>query len=559
MNDHIMKWFLVYLSIAFLPFIGNAQDIEVKKFEPLEKDQTASLSPRKDINGVTCGLVKVLLKEPGAEFEGSVMGDVQFTGKEYLVYLPNGTKRLGIKHPDYLPTTIVFADYGTKKVVSGITYELKVKTNKKQAKVDNSKKGMAVFNIKPSNAMLLIDGQIADGSGGAYTLSLPYGTHYYTVKLKDFSITNQAVKIDKNAKTIDLDLTEYFAKVTVSCNTRDASISVNNEQKGFGKWTGLIIPGKCTVEVSKDGYHTLSKSFELMDGDSINVDFAELKAITGTLRVENELDNCEVFLNGEKVGTTPWRKELPIGEYKIEIRHNYYNPFIKSISISDGQELLIKEELSQTLLGKLNQYADNGHSRARRMLTDLYRYGSETILKYPYDVPSSSWNNLCYENDSLEIGPDVLNFEKIEKNIMAEIKWAKVVVSENRDMCSSQWLGRESYHLMKCFLIGQGIKQDFSQSLYWAKVGAEEDYGEFLNLWVAWHYCYGRGVEKDTRKALLWLKKYKSEYNSCSGELITKLINDYMCYQIKVDQSFPEVFEPDEKLNIAVLEFINKN
>ena len=86
-----------------------AQDIEVKKFEQLEKDQTAALSSRKDINGVTCGLVKVLLKEPGVEFEGSVMGDVLFTGKEYLVYLPNGTKRLGIKLPDYLPTTIVFA------------------------------------------------------------------------------------------------------------------------------------------------------------------------------------------------------------------------------------------------------------------------------------------------------------------------------------------------------------------------------------------------------------------------------------------------------------------
>ena len=63
-----------------------AQEIEVKKFEPLEKDQTAALSPRKDINGVTCGLVKVLLKEPGAEFEGSVMGDVQFTESEYLIY-----------------------------------------------------------------------------------------------------------------------------------------------------------------------------------------------------------------------------------------------------------------------------------------------------------------------------------------------------------------------------------------------------------------------------------------------------------------------------------------
>ena len=223
--------FFIFVSLNFY-----AQDIEVKKFEPMAKDQTAALSPRKDINGIVCGLVKVALEEPGAEFEGSVMGDVQFTGNEYLVYLPNGTKRLGIKHPDYLPTTIVFADYGTKKVASATTYELKVKTNKKKAKVDASKKGIAVFNIKPSNAMLLIDGQIADGSGGAYALSLPYGTHYYTVKLKDFSINNQSVQIDKNAKNINVDLTEFFAKVDVSCKTEDADIFINNEQKGVGKW-----------------------------------------------------------------------------------------------------------------------------------------------------------------------------------------------------------------------------------------------------------------------------------------------------------------------------------
>ena len=176
-----MKQFTVVLFLLTSLCLA-AQDIEVKKFGPNEKDQTAALSPRKDINGVTCGLVKVLLKEPGAEFEGSVMGDVQFTGSEYLVFLPNGTKRLGIKHPDYLPTTIVFADYGTKKIESGVTYQLKLKANKKPVKVDKSKKGIAVFNIKPSNAMLFIDGQIADGSGGAYTLLLLFGTHYHTVK-----------------------------------------------------------------------------------------------------------------------------------------------------------------------------------------------------------------------------------------------------------------------------------------------------------------------------------------------------------------------------------------
>ena len=541
---------------------GFAQDIEVKKFEPLEKDQTAALNSRKDINGVTCGLVKVQLKESGAEFEGNVMGDVQFTGNEYLVYLPNGTKRLGIKHPDYLPTTIVFADYGTKRIASSTTYELKVKTNKKQAKVDNSKKGMAVFNIKPSNAMLLIDGQIADGSGGAYTLSLPYGTHYYTVKLKDFSINNQSVQIDKNAKNINVDLTDFFAKVYVSCKSEDASLCINNEQKGFGKWKGIVIPGKCTVEVKKDGYHTLSKSFELMDGDSVNVDFAALKMITGTLRVENVLDNCEVYLNGEKVGTTPLQKELPIGEYKIEIRHKYYIPITKSITIGDEQELLIKENLFQTLVGRLSQLADNGHSRARRMLADLYRYGSETIINEPHDA-GGTWNNDCFENDELEIGISAIN-EKIGKDALEEYKWTKLVVSavanpEEREMCENNWLNGESYHLMKCFIIGEGFKQDFSQSFYWSKVAADTGNGDAYP-WVAWHYFYGRGVEKDTKLARIWLnKEYGSNYSSCSTEILRQIIEKSINRVIDSCRMIDFYGYYDKDLDEAILNFIKKN
>lgn len=525
-----MRYYLIPLAILFSILNVSAQDIEVKKFEPSEKDQTAALNPRKDINGTVCGLVKVQLKEPGAEFEGNVMGDVQFTGNEYLVYLPNGTKRLGIKHPDYLPTTIVFADYGTKRIASSTTYELKVKTNKKQAKVDNSKKGMAVFNIKPSNAMLLIDGQIADGSGGSYTLSLPYGTHYYTVKLKDFSINNQSVKIDKNAKTIDVDLTEYFAKVNVSCKTRDASISVNNEKKGFGKWKGLEIPGKCIVVASKEGFHSLSKSFELMDGDSINVDFAELKAITGSLRVENDLKDCEVFLNGKKVGTTPWvNKNLPIGEYNVEIRHENYKPLIRTLTINEDQEVLVNEKIEPTQFGRLLLRAEQGNTFAIRLLADLYRYGIDEITK---GGTNTSWNDDCIEDDSWSIKIEDLQKEKvkIEKNLSQEIYWAQKLVSIKYDECAKFWLEHESYHLMECFLVGNGIEQDFSQSFYWARVSSELwDVGS--GPWVAWHYFHGRGVEKDVNQALSWLNKSVEyagkKYNVCTSEILKKvIIND---------------------------------
>lgn len=530
---------LLVISLFFLnATCVLAQDIEVKKFEPVAKDQTAALSPRKDINGNVCGLVRVALKEPGAEFEGNVMGEVQFTGNEYLVYLPNGTKRLGIKHPDYLPTTIVFADYGTKKIASSTTYELKVKTNKKQAKVDNSKKGMAVFNIKPSNAMLLIDGQIADGSGGAYTLSLPYGTHYYTVKLQDFSITNQAVKIDKNAKTIDVDLTEYFAKINISCKTRDASISVNNEQKGYGNWKGLAIPGKCMVVASKEGFHSLSKSFELMDGDSINVDFAELKAITGSLRVENDLKDCEVFLNGKKVGTTPWvNKNLPIGEYNVEIRHENYKPLIRTLTINEDQEVLINEKLTPTQFGRLQIKAEQGNSRARRALADLYKYGIESIDDN--GLVKTGGGTAFYvaedgEQDNswlVTIGDLKKEGVSIKKDMPKEIYWAKMALNNyDEDYETKSWFNDESYHLMECYLTGNGVKQDFTQSLFWAKIAAKDNWWK-SNAWVAWHYFHGRGVNKDINQALIWLNKSieytGKKYNVCTSEILKKvIIND---------------------------------
>lgn len=488
------KSFIIIVLLAF-SYSVFSQDIEVKKFEPMVKDQTAALSPRKDINGVTCGLVKVLLKETGAEFEGSVMGDVQFTGNEYLVYMPNGSKRLGIKHPDYLPTTIVFADYGTKKVASGTTYELKVKTNKKKAKVDNSKKGMAVFNIKPSNAMLLIDGQIADGSGGAYTLSLPYGTHYYTVKLKDFSINNQSVQIDKNAKNISVDLTEYFAKVDVSCMTEDADILINSEQKGVGKWGGMMIPGKYTIEAQKEGCHSQTRQIELKDNDTLLVDFPALKTITGSLRVDYEPAGADVLLNGKKVGVTPLvLKELPVGDYQLEIWKEYYVKEFVTVKIAEDQEWKESGELKLTQFGELIVNAEAWTSGGpmysyAKSLADYYRYGAACGYR---------GSHYTCEKDTAAIPIDPVK----------SISWIKRIAKEGIE--SEAVEAKE-----KLKSINSTTTDDAQLSFLMAKKDVEETdeslrgFLEFVPLSyaaLAWHYCYGVGCEKNIPEAQRLMK-----------------------------------------------------
>jgi len=519
-NFSILRLFVCFI----LTTVSNnvlSQDIEVKKFELLEKDQTAALSPRKDINGVTCGLVKVALKEPGAEFEGSVMGDVQFTGKEYLVYLPNGTKRLGIKHPDYLPTTIVFADYGTKKVASSTTYELKVKANKKKAKVDDSKKGMAIFNIKPSNAMLLIDGQIADGSSGAYTLSLPYGTHYYTVKYKLFSLNNIQVKIDKNPKTFDIDLTEYFAKASITCQEAGADLYIDNELRSKENWKGLLPPGNYSIECKKEGYHTLAKTIELKEDGEMIVDFPRMKLIAGTLIVQTEPKGADIFLNGEKVGNTPWKNlNIPVGRYDLVISSQYYLPLNRSITINEDQELNVNDNLVPTQLGKLIMDAQNGNGYAQGCLADMYEVGSENILN-----DEGYWE---YSEYALDTALAKKEGYKIEKDITQCVYWLKKRVETFKCDSNQNFVKSTSNRIMLFYLKGEGVKQDFNESFKWANIA-----GDWENYWLAWHYFYGRGVKKNNDKALYYLNNLWggfgidcNKYNTINKDVLNKVGKD---------------------------------
>lgn len=467
----IMKKYLIS-SLLLSSLCLSAQDIEVKKLELLEKDQTAVTSPRKDINGNACGLVKIALKEAGAEFEGNVMGDVQFTGNEYLVYLPNGTKRLGIKHPDYLPTTIVFADYGTKRVASSTTYELKVKTNKKKAKVDNSKKGMAVFNIKPSNAMLMIDGQIADGSGGAYTLSLPYGTHYYTVKLKDFCINNQMFAVSQDVQTINTDLTTFFAFVNISSASNDASIYVNNEFKSNGRWEGFLPPSAYNIELRKEGYLPQSKTIELYESDSLSFNFPNMKIIGGKLRVNYKPDNSYVYIDGKLIGQTPLDyDEVSEGRHSVEIRCENYESATHEINMIVDQMQLLQGKLQLTDLGYLLNKASEGDTQCQWRLGNIY-YGKD---------------NGAFDRKDLEVNSS-RPCPRLERNLDNAIFWLEKAAEGTRDSFYD-WPRWAKESLSECNI----LKKDFNKSFYWAV----KSNNAFL---MALHYYLGLGVQKDKQK-----------------------------------------------------------
>lgn len=116
---------------CFWAIFMSAQDIEVKKFEPMVKNETSAMSPRKDINGNDCALVMVRTLKKGMEFEGWVVGGVDYKEDAYWVYMANGAKHLKIKHPDYQTKNVLFSESGIGSLKGGNQYELLIEDDTK--------------------------------------------------------------------------------------------------------------------------------------------------------------------------------------------------------------------------------------------------------------------------------------------------------------------------------------------------------------------------------------------------------------------------------------------
>lgn len=103
--------------------IFATEPLVVDKLIHKTTDLSASSAP-KDMNGNSCGLLKVITGDKSMTFEGSVIGTPEYKNGEYWVYLPQGTYQLKIKADKKAPLLLNFRDYNIDKVTQKGTYEL---------------------------------------------------------------------------------------------------------------------------------------------------------------------------------------------------------------------------------------------------------------------------------------------------------------------------------------------------------------------------------------------------------------------------------------------------
>lgn len=120
-----MKTLIIFFFI-FATINLNAQELVIFKCTPVPMDITAKTSPRKDLNGELCCLIKVSSPANISKVQGNIIGDITRNGQENWIYCSPGTKRLKILFDQYNSIDINFSEYGINNIESSSVIEVQL-------------------------------------------------------------------------------------------------------------------------------------------------------------------------------------------------------------------------------------------------------------------------------------------------------------------------------------------------------------------------------------------------------------------------------------------------
>ena len=336
MHKILLSIVLLFAAISSI----FAQKLTVESFKLASSDLTAQTQPRKDLNNRNCALIKIGLGLQGVQFEGSIVGNVENKTGEYWVYMPQGNRMLKVKHANYAPIMVTFADYGVEKVESNRTYELTITASGNVVGPVDAGGNFYALTVSPKDAKVSIDGVLqSSSSDGEYSAMLPYGSHTYKVEAGGYISKSGSFTISSSDMTpINVSLVSAMATVSVTCPTPAVSLYVDKKSVGTIPWTGSLKEGMHLIEAKKEGYRSQQRTINLSQQQKLDMAFAELAAIKGNLSVNYKPFGADVYIDGKKIGQSPRVfNGILVGSHKVEIKKDGYGTDNKTVNVLEGQ------------------------------------------------------------------------------------------------------------------------------------------------------------------------------------------------------------------------------
>lgn len=342
------KKILATIILFFSIQITSAQ-ISVESCALVENDLDARNYPVLDDEGTACSLVKIVTTAKGFNFEIGQLPikkvDEAKIG-EIWVYVPEGTMKMKITHPDLGSLRGADVENGyymfSQRLKKATVYRL-VLTHKEVLKVVGPQiPAKLTFKCDVDGAEVIIgngkdEKNIGIIANNQYTMTWPKGHSIaYRIRKNRYEDFDGTYKVENDENIINVELKPLFGYVSIK-TLPEAIIRLNGKEVGRGEYNEALDNGNYTVVVSKNGYHDAQKTFSISSGDNKVIEL-NLDMIYGALNVTSNPPGASVYIDGVNKGVTPTTiSGLVPGNHKVELRKSSYVNIIKYINILGDQ------------------------------------------------------------------------------------------------------------------------------------------------------------------------------------------------------------------------------
>ncbi|MBR1410233.1 MAG: PEGA domain-containing protein [Prevotella sp.] len=328
-----MRKVLLLIFASVISLSAEADGISVASFKLLETDLTANMqgTSKKDQNGETAALIKIVTSERDFTFNGGSLGIVgsEYKNGEIWLYVPRHAQKLTISHQSFG----VLRDYFYPlPIQGGRTYEMLL---------DIGIGRYVTITTSMAQANVTIDGESV-GKSPIYNRYLTFGKHSVVAQrdLYEGTKTINIVPTDSakgRVESIEMrDMSSHYGNVTVNVED-NAEIYHNDVLVGKGSWTSMLKEGTYMIETRKADCDPAKTTFTVRAQENQRVDATPPTPHTGYLSIYTRPANTRIHYNGGEELYLQSRPPLPIGTYQIEFSRKGYISQSREYTIRHNQ------------------------------------------------------------------------------------------------------------------------------------------------------------------------------------------------------------------------------
>jgi hypothetical protein len=204
-----------------------------------------------------------------------------------------------------------------------------------------------VVSKPESGAYITIDGALQKETTPVTISFLEEGNHTISIDKAMFDISESTFSIRKQeTKALTLTMQSLYGELSITTKPQ-ATIYIDNQEKGTGSWSGRVLKGVHLISIKKDKYKTENITHTAIIG-KIEVYNFVLKPKLGTLNLITKPEGATIFINGVEKGETPlYIRDLKVGNYNVIINKKGFKTIEKAIINTENDITSLKNSLEE--------------------------------------------------------------------------------------------------------------------------------------------------------------------------------------------------------------------